>query len=171
MKKLRFKKSLIPVGKEWAIVDAADFASVNQYKWKKHSKGYAYRFARDSDGVHKMILMHRQIMQPGEGLVVDHINHDPLDNTRANLRVCTQGQNMKNQQKITRKDGNPTSSQYKGVYKWQYKNTIKFKATIRNNGIQEHLKYHNTEIAAAKAYDKRAKELFGEFANLNFPNE
>ena len=171
MKNYSCKKSLIRVGKEWAIVDAADFASVKQYKWKKHSKGYAYRFERDSDGVHKMILMHRQIMQPGEGLVVDHINHDPLDNTRANLRVCTQGQNMKNQQKITRKDGNPTSSQYKGVYKWQYKNTIKFKATIRNNGIQEHLKYHNTEIAAAKAYDKRAKELFGEYANLNFPDE
>ena len=169
MKKMRFKKSLIPVGKEWAIVDAADFASVNQYKWKKHSKGYAYRFERDSDGVHKMILMHRQIMQSGTGLVVDHINHDPLDNTRANLRVCTQGQNMKNQKKNKRKDGNPTSSKYKGVYKWQYKKTIKFKSTIWSNGEQEYLGYFDTEIEAAKAYDKRAKELFGEYANLNFP--
>ena len=134
MKKMRFKKSLILVGKEWAIVDAADFASVKQYKWKKHSKGYAYRFERDSDGVHKMILMHRQIMQPGEGLVVDHINHDPLDNTRDNLRVCTQGQNMKNQKKIESKNGKPTTSQYKGVFKWQRKDKTKYKATIWNNG-------------------------------------
>ena len=169
MKKLRLKKSLIPVGKEWAIVDAADFASVKQYKWKKHSKGYAYRFEKDSEGVNRMILMHRQIMQPGTGLVVDHINHDPLDNTRANLRVCTQGQNMKNQKKIESKNGKPTTSQYKGVFKWQRKDKIKYKATIWNNGEQKYLGYFDTEIEAAKAYDKRAKELFGEYANLNFP--
>jgi hypothetical protein len=166
MKTYCLKKALIPVGKEWAIVDTADFASVNQYKWKKHSKGYAYRFERDSDGVNKMILMHRQIMQPGEGLVVDHINHDTLDNTRGNLRVCTQGENMKNQKKTQWRADIPTSSRYKGVYR--HKNG-KFKATIWNNGVQEHLKYHDTEIEAALAYDKRARELHGEFAVLNFP--
>ena len=169
MKNIGSGKSLIPVGKEWAIVDAADFASVNQYKWKKHSKGYAYRFERDSDGVNKMILMHRQIMQPGKGLVVDHINHDPLDNTRVNLRVCTQGQNTKNRKKALQKNGKPTSSKFKGVYCRQFKNTIKFKATIWCNGKQEHLKYHDSDIDAAKAYDARARELFGEYAELNFP--
>ena len=169
MKKMRFKKSLILVGKEWAIVDAADFASVKQYKWKKHSKGYAYRFERDSDGVHKMILMHRQIMQPGTGLVVDHINHDPLDNTRVNLRVCTQGQNMKNQKKMVSRGGKETTSKYKGVYKWQYKNTIKFKSTIWNNGEQKYLGYFDTEIEAAMAYDEAAREKHGVFAALNFP--
>ena len=169
MKKLRLKKSLIPVGKEWAIVDAADFASVKQYKWKKHSKGYAYRFEKDSEGVNRMILMHRQIMQPGTGLVVDHINHDPLDNTRVNLRVCTQGQNMKNQKKIESKNGKPTTSQYKGVYKWQYKKTIKFKSTIWCNGEQEYLGYFDTEIEAAMAYDEAAREKHGVFAALNFP--
>ena len=169
MKKLRLKKSLIPVGKEWAIVDAADFASVKQYKWKKHSKGYAYRFEKDSEGVNRMILMHRQIMQPGTGLVVDHINHDPLDNTRANLRVCTQGQNMKNQKKIESKNGKPTTSQYKGVFKWQRKDKIKYKATIWNNGEQKYLGYFDTEIEAAMAYDEAAREKHGVFAALNFP--
>ena len=168
MKKLRLKKSLIPVGKEWAIVDAADFASVNQYEWKKHSKGYAYRFERDSDGVNKMILMHRQIMQPGKGLVVDHINHDPLDNTRANLRTCTQRENMKNRKKVLEKCGQATSSRFKGVYRYQYKTTVKYKATIWCNGKQKHIGYFKTEVAAAKAYDKWARKLHGKFAMLNF---
>ena len=120
-------------------------------------QGYACQVNRNLD------------MQPGTGLVVDHINHDPLDNTRANLRVCTQGQNMKNQKKNKRKDGNPTSSKYKGVYKWQYKKTIKFKSTIWNNGEQKYLGYFDTEIEAAMAYDEAAREKHGVFAALNFP--
>ena len=169
MNDLGQNQTLIPVGNEWAIVDKADYDALSQHRWLKHNKGYAYRFDKDSDGVNRMILMHREIMQPGKGLVVDHINHDPLDNTRDNLRVCTQGQNMKNQKKMVSRGGKETTSKYKGVYKWQYKKTIKFKSTIWCNGEQEYLGYFDTEIEAAKAYDKRAKELFGEYANLNFP--
>jgi len=78
----------IPLGKgKFAIVDAADFAGLNQFKWslrKSHSKAYAVRKVT-IDGKRKIIFMHRQIMKPLQGMEVHHINHDPLDNRRSNL--------------------------------------------------------------------------------------
>ena len=169
MNNLSPNQALIPVGNEWAIVDKADYDALSQHRWLKHSKGYAYRSGKDENGVNKMILMHRQIMQPAPGLVVDHINHDPLDNTRANLRTCTQRENMKNRKKVLEKCGQATSSRFKGVYRYQYKTTVKYKATIWCNGKQKHIGYFKTEVAAAKAYDKWARKLHGKFAMPNFP--
>jgi hypothetical protein len=90
----------------------------------------------------------------------DHINHDKLDNRRINLRSCTNQQNHMN--KSSNKD---STSKYLGV-SW-HKNANKWQSSIRFNGKQIHLGIFNNEQDAAKAYNLKAIELFGEFSNLN----
>jgi hypothetical protein len=107
--------------------------------------------------------MHRQVTNAPKGLVVDHINHNGLDNRRANLRLCTKQQNNCNSRSFRHKTSN-----YKGVFK--EKGSKKFRAYIRFNKKPVHIGMFELEIDAAKAYDKKAKELFGEFAYLNFPS-
>ncbi len=106
--------------------------------------------------------MHRLVADTPLNLVCDHINHDGLDNRRGNLRLCTRLQNSRN--RLPRRGG---SSKYKGVT-WN-KRRKKFMAEIRVNQKYQYLSYFENEIDAAKAYDKKAKEFFGEFAFLNFP--
>lgn len=133
-----------------------DYNLVRQYSWTLGNHGYAQ--ARIGG---KYLLMHRVIMNPGPNLVVDHINHDKLDNRRENLRICTQAENMMNQ------NSNVGSSRFKGV-SWN-KRTNKFEASVMRNLIRFHLGYFDSEKEAARAYDDKARELFGEFARPNFP--
>lgn len=107
--------------------------------------------------------MHRIIVDAPAGMVVDHINHDALDNRRANLRVCTQSQNLGNQ---IRKLG---SSKYKGV-SW-HKAAQKWHARIQKNDAHVSLGLFDSETDAARAYDSAAREHFGEFALCNFDTE
>lgn len=104
----------------------------------------------------------REVMGNPKGLVVDHINHDRLDNRRENLRVCTHGQNMMNRSINKTMKG---KSQYKGVT-W-FKPTQKWKGTITCRGKSIHLGYFTDEKHAALMYNQAAEELFGEFAFLN----
>ncbi|MFA5783567.1 MAG: AP2 domain-containing protein [Phycisphaerae bacterium] len=146
----------------FAIVDADDYEQLNKYKWHVRvdrtptSRGYAYR----SEGKTK-IAMHRQILNAPQQLYCDHINHDGLDNRRANLRLCTPQQNACNRKPLER------TSKYKGVYR--SRGNKKWRAEIRNNGRKIHIGYYYYEKDAAIAYDDWAIELFGEFAYLNFP--
>jgi hypothetical protein len=110
--------------------------------------------------------MHREILRPPGHLVVDHINHNGLDNRKANLRHATRAQNNFNRLIIIRED---SSSKYKGV-SWR-KRKKKWRARICINGERKHIGYFKDEIHAAKAYDKAAKKYHGEFASLNFPDE
>lgn len=167
---------LIRVGKAWAAVDDEDFDNLAEHKWYKNNKGYAYTFIKDENGKRQGMLMHRMIMHPDKGLDVHHKNHHPLDNTKNNLVICTHKENLQTLQKPKRKKSAATASQYKGVYRYEYKNrrsgktkTVKFKVTIRSGGEQFHLGYFKDEIDAAKRYDKEARKRHGEFAVLNFP--
>jgi len=90
---------------------------------------------------------------------VDHIDHNPLNNCRSNLRVVTNAQNQMNSRKRV-----GCSSKYKGVSN-RYN---KWRVYIKLNGESIYLGSYNDEIEAAKVYDKKAKELFGEYASLNF---
>ena len=145
---------------KFAIVDAADFEWLNQHKWYYcvTSAGGAYA-ARRSKGTN--LLMHRVIMQTPKGMVVDHINHNGVDNRRANMRNCTAQQNEYN------KPPRGGRSRFKGVYphrdKWQ--------AAIKHNGRTHHLGLFKTETEAARARDQKAKQLQGDFAYLNFPEQ
>lgn len=100
-------------------------------------------------------------MQAPKGMVVDHINHNGLDNRKANLRIATFSENRRNSRKA--KD---TSSKYKGV-SW-HKNNKKWHAGININGRRKHLGSFDDEIQAAKAYDEVARKYHGEFSSLNF---
>lgn len=138
--------------KGYALVDDKDFESLNKYKWFIHA-GYV---ARKSN--YKTISMHREIMQTPKGLLTDHINHNPLDNRRLNLRVCTFSQNNMNRRKY-----GEFSSTFKGVY-WS-RASKRWGVKIENN----HIGYFDKELHAAMAYDLNAIELFTDFADLNFP--
>ncbi|MHC4722148.1 MAG: HNH endonuclease [Planctomycetota bacterium] len=153
---------LIPLTRgKFAIVDAEDFEWLNRYKWNTLKGGRTY-YARSWENG-KTIRMHRLITNAPKGLVVDHINHNGMDNRKQNLRLCTRLQNARN-----RRSCRGSSSKYKGVSKEKKENV--FIACIRCKGKLYYLGRFKSEIAAAKTYDKKAKELFGEFAFLNFPD-
>lgn len=111
--------------------------------------------------------LHRCLMDVPEGKTVDHVNRNPLDCRRENLRVATQRENSQNVSK--RKD---TSSRYKGVSWHAPKGTRpekwKWQARIQYNGRLIHLGTFTEEREAALAYDAAAKSCFGEFAAVNF---
>ena len=152
----------------YAIVDAEDYEKVSRYKWAAlfSQRGDLIYAVRTDDTIEngkrrrRTILMHREIMDPPEGMVVDHINHFGLNNRRCNLRTCTQAQNIQNCRPRT--DG---KSRFIGVFPFH----DKWRATIVCKGKRYYLGLFDDEVEAAKARDRKALELFGEFARLNFP--
>ncbi len=159
-------RQIILTQSQLALVDDADYELLNQLSWYAQKTTYGgYATARRcSCPLVKQtctILMHRQITSCPRGKDVDHKDHNPLNNQKANLRICTRSQNIANG--LPQKD---TSSKYKGVY-W-HKRGKKWVAYIMVNYKRFHLGCHDSEIDAAKAYDTAAKKHFGKFAYLNF---
>jgi NTP pyrophosphatase (non-canonical NTP hydrolase) len=164
---LRFEKSSehvkIAVGDQVVLIDADDRELVGEHSWHLlkvpgvHRTRYYAAATTWVDGKPGSILMHNLIMG-AKG--IDHIDGNGLNNTRTNLRVATASQNQGNSQKTARK----TSSKYKGVA-W-YKNYGKWRVAL----ARQFLGYFTSEEDAAKAYDAAAREKWGEFAALNFPN-
>ena len=152
---------------KFAIVDDADFEWLNQFKWHVATPGRCFYAVRTTkiDGVCKLILMHREILGllSGDGLGTDHINHNGLDNRRCNLRICTSQQNQRNR----RIDAAKKTSRYKGVG-WN-KQLKQWRSRIYCNYKEIYLGCFRDEAEAARVYDTKAKELYGEFACLNFP--
>ena len=148
---------------KYAIVDAADYEWLSQHKWLANGDEKRGFYAGRRVG-RKLQLMHRLIMNAPPGTVVDHIDGNGLNNRRCNLRICTQKQNSRNSA-----PSRHSSSRFKGVY--YCKRTRKWIATIGYNGRTIHLGSFDDEIEAARAYDRKARELFGEFAYLNFPDK
>jgi hypothetical protein len=152
---------LIPLTQgQFAQVDDSDYEWLNQWKWcayKDNNTYYAVRSIVLDDGKQVSIRMHREIMNTPKGMDCDHRDHNGLNCQRFNMRNCTRSQNLMNK----RSRG---SSRYLGVsiIKGKY-NTY-----IRANILGTRLGTFRTEEEAAKAYDEKAKILYGEFANLNF---
>jgi len=142
-----------------AYVDAADYEWLNQYCWQLYAAGYVARLEK-----RKVVLMHREIMQPPEGMVVDHIDGNKANNCRVNLRVCTPPENQHNQAKRR-----GASSQFKGV--GRDNRCGKYHARFTHNGIPMWLGYFDDEVEAARAYDYKAVQCCGPFARLNLPEE
>jgi len=139
------------------MVDPADFDWLNRHKW--HAAGGS-DYARATIGG-KSVSMHRLIMNPPPGMIVDHISGNRHDNRRSNLRICTPAENLRNARK-----GRGTS-RFKGVF-WNAQRR-KWGASIHRDGKNIWLGHFTDEVEAARAYDRAARELFGPFAYLNFP--
>jgi hypothetical protein len=153
------------IGKDkFALVSDEDFGMLNQYTWAMNKSGYAitsfYKYLGKKSYKRYKVLMHKMIMNP-KNKEVDHINHEPLDNQRENLRLVSSLQNKWN----TRKHKN-CSSIFKGVY--FYKHIQKYWAYIKYNGKRISLGYFKDENEAGKAYDIAAKQFFGKYSHLNF---
>jgi len=108
--------------------------------------------------------MHREIMNAPPERLVDHRDHNGLDNRKSKLRICTRAENTRNQRLHKR-----GSTEYKGV-SWNKKQKI-FHAYIGYKSKKIWLGRFKRAKDAAKAYDKKAIELHGEFACLNFPED
>jgi hypothetical protein len=143
----------------FATVDAADYRKLSKHKW------YAYRRGRKIYAVcktrGKTVYMHRMIMRPRQGYLVDHIDGNGLNNRRCNLRVCTRQQNQANRKP---RGG---SSRFVGVYRHK----DKWVAGITYRGAYYYCGIFDDEVEAAKARDRKAYEIHGPYAYLNFPED
>jgi hypothetical protein len=143
-----------------AIVDDEDFERVSDYTWYLTQKGYV---VHSLDPKTKLWLA-RFIMRATPGRLVDHRNHNLLDNRKSQLRLATKKENNRNQ--TVRSPRKPRcSSKFKGVF-W-HKRDQAWRAQIGVNRRRIWLGNFDTEREAAMAYNKAAARLHGEFCCLN----
>jgi hypothetical protein len=153
-----------------AMVDDEDYESLRRHSWSasaRANKIYAKRmvYVRTERGraIQRGITMHRQILQALSGSEVDHKNGDTLDNRKENLRLCNRTMNNGNRIKQSTKNGAALSSRYKGVTR----RGNRWIAQLQFESRHYYLGIHNTEELAADAYNRKAKQLFGEYAKTN----
>ena len=149
---------LLKITQNKKVILNDEFKYLLENKWCLSANRYACRREKNSG---KIILMHREIMKAKKGEYVDHINGNGLDNRIENLRICTQQENTRNKKKPIH-----NTSGYKGVC-WD-KQMKKWRVQIKHKNTNSYIGLFNDLITAAKEYDKKAKEIFGEFAKLNF---
>lgn len=148
----------------WVRVSPEDYRLGMSRPWREIS-GYPAVWTFDTaKGRGLYIALHSLVLRGGGGLVIDHIDRDPLNATRGNLRRATVSQNGANR---TKKAG--TSSRFRGVT--QHKQTGKWQAAATYFGRCIYLGLYVTEEAAARAYDAKARELWPGFCSVNFPEQ
>lgn len=144
-----------------ALVDLEDALRVWALEWSAVWSGWHWYARARLDG--ETVYLHRFILGITDERQVDHENQDGLDCRRLNLRVATQSQNNANR----RKQASAASSRFKGVDA----HVGKWRARVKKNGNQMTIGHFDSEEAAARAYDTKAREIHGQFARCNFPTE
>jgi hypothetical protein len=151
----------------FALVDEEDFGRVSKFKWTadvRKNGVYVKRYMeRNVDGkrVRSVLYLHHFVLGIQGGVLVDHVKGNPLDNRKKKLRVCTQAENARNA-----KIGRNNTHGYKGLV---LRPSGRWGCQLMFKGKHVCVGTFDTKEEAARAYDTKAKELFGEFANLNFP--
>ena len=154
-----YRKIPLTQGK-FALVDPEDYAELARHKWCAAKQGNSFYAVRSDHG--RQLRMHRVILNAPPDRVVDHTDHEGLNNTKRNLRPCNKAQNAHNQ-----RPQQGRSSKYKGVC-WA-KRERKWYSRIQDQGRQRSLGLFANERDAARARDAAAAALHGEFAFLNLP--
>jgi len=157
MKEIKLSKGYI------AIVDDEDYEYLSQWKWYADVKPYTVYAARAirKNGIKTSIRMHAIILGLNKGEICDHIDHNGLNNQKANIRKCNASENAKN-----RRSSINSKSKYLGVFPSFRKNNP-WRAQIKVNGNKISLGNYKQEINAAMAYDVAAIKYYKEYANLN----
>lgn len=144
-----------------ALISEEDFGHVIETTWFLAEKEGSTNYVKTSIAGRKQMAMHTYIMgKTPEGMVIDHVNGDGLDNRRENLRFCTQSENRRNQ-----KPRADAESPFKGVARGRH--DMGWRAAICRDGNQRQLGTFEREELAAAAYDAEAMKEFGKFARLN----
>lgn len=155
-------------GRGIALVDDEDFERVNAVRWLLHNDGYASRtYWYYPEGVEliyanrrcKYITMQRFILGEKDGLHIDHINRNRLDNRKENLRFVTPAQNIHNSVRKPSKHG------FIGVHKREGEKKYSMKIRVGAKNINEY--GFDTPQEAARRYNELALKYRGEFAVLN----
>lgn len=147
-------------------VDDEDFDLLNRYSWwiceVKSKRAVKIQLSAQTEIDGKTVKIHRMIMSPPDGMDIDHIDGNPLNNQKYNLRICTRQENLRNTGKYKRKN---SSSKYKGVS--FHKKANKWEAGLKVDGKRKWLGLFDLEIDAAKAYNEAVLTYFGNFAKIN----
>jgi len=141
------------------MVDDDIFEELNKFKWQAHWYHNSFRAVRTirTDGKKKALLMHRFIISAQKGDIVDHIDGNPLNNQRNNLRFCTLSQNQHNS-----KMRSDSTTGFKGVSR----NGKGFRAQIMLNGQPIRLGTRSTPEEAHELYKEASEKYHGEFGRV-----
>ncbi|WP_270345582.1 HNH endonuclease [Enterococcus thailandicus] len=132
------------------LVDSEDVPLLSRYSWFDNGNGYIA-----SKGKEGKIFLHRLVMGAPSDTVVDHINFDPMDNRKSNLRICTQQQNTLYQR---------SRKKHKGVY--LNKRTGKYYIHVRIDGKTVHGGTFESIDEAVDEYQRLARLHYGKFAYI-----
>jgi hypothetical protein len=149
-----------------AVIDDEDAGLVEEFKWyamkapQAEVKFYAAGWKHMPPG-RFFVHLHRLILNAQPGQLVDHIDRNPLNCRRSNLRFVTQAQNNHNRSRCHR----PKTTPYRGVF-FGRTNGV-FKAAISVHGKKPYLGTFATAEDGAPAWNKKAREVYGEFAYQN----
>lgn len=160
---LVFPPKKIPLTQgQFALVDADDFEKFGDVKWcamrDRGGNFYAVRAIGQKAGEKKIMLrLHREIMRAPSGTLIDHINHNTLDNRKSNLRPCTHSQNAMNQRGANRDN----RSGHRGICR--NSTGKKWQVAVKHNGKSIHIGYFSNKQDAIDAYAEANKKYYGEF--------